>query len=94
MWELLEVTSEKECMLDNSGVYTVISFTSDEKIRVDLMTTDDEPVISWQGHNVDALRKDVISVLSMEPDFSAEHASYIGAELIRCELMESAYVQN
>ena len=91
-WELLEVISEQECIMDDSGVYTVIHWTRDEKIRVDLMTDDDEPVISWQSDNPDALRKEIMTVLGLH-GISVEHASYIGAELIRCYFHQKHYVQ-
>jgi hypothetical protein len=92
-WELIEVTGERDCTMDNSGVYTVINHTSDHKVRVDLMTNDDQPIISWQSNNVDALRKEIMLVLGLH-DISVEHASYIGAEIVRCGLMASAYTQN
>ena len=79
--------------MDDSGVYTVIHWTKDDKIRVDLMTDDDEPVISWQSDNPDALRKEIISVLGLY-GISVEHASYIGAEIAKCFNYERYYVQS
>ena len=92
-WELLEVTSELDCTMDNSGVYTVINYTKEGKIRVDLMLSeDDSPIISWQSNNPDALRKEIMLVLGLH-DISVEHASYIGAELIKCDILKLNYVQ-
>ena len=92
-WELLEVTKERECIMDDSGIYTVINFTKDRKFRVDLMTVDDEPVISWISDSTEALRKEILTVLSLH-GISIEHASYIGSELAKLNLLKSRYVQD
>ena len=106
-WELREV-SDVECTLDDSGVYVTIhrivrSETHKEYygthilVRADLMTVDNEPIVSFIG-TANAVRKHLIRFLMNDetghyPCISQEHASYIGYELLRAET-DPNYVQD
>ena len=103
MWKLVH-TTPIECTMDDSGVYTVInrieehdSHTGitivDVSVRCDIMTSDGEPLISFQGSAND-VRKYVIAYnTGLMPAMSLEHASYIGWELHRAET-DPNYVQD
>ncbi len=104
-WTLVEA-SDTECLMDDSGVYVTIhriETTETHKeysgqrvtVRCDLMASGDEPVKSWIG-SANAVRKAVIRFLAdvwWGDPISAEHASYIGYELMRAETTEN-YVQD
>ena len=106
-WKLVH-TTPIECMMDDSGVYTVINRIEEHdahkghigirvSVRCDIMSTDDTPLVSFQGSAND-VRKHVISWLSTEfrlgsRILSNEHASYIGWELHRAET-DPNYVQD
>jgi len=93
-WKLNE-TIPQEWQQDNSGVYTLIYRTdkksSVSKVRVDIMTTDDKPVQSFVG-NPEDLRKNLMKYMA-QFNISIEHASYIGAGIVKASLL-SDYVQD
>ena len=109
-WELKDLKGSKEidCVVDDSGIYTVINRIDKTEhlqghmqgkvfVRVDIMSTDDEPLQSFvgEGNNV---RKHVIKWLWNRPltesnCISSEHASYIGYEISRA-LFDEYYKQN
>ena len=72
-WQLIE-TVDRECTIDNSGVYTVINRIKQTEthkqyastnilIRVDILRTDDDiPLVSYQGE-ANSVRKAVIDWL-------------------------------
>jgi hypothetical protein len=92
-WELIEAVPV-ECTLDGSGIYTVIhrrTGTETHKqyqdsrvfVRCDIMSSDDTPLISFQGLE-DDVRKNVIRWIGENGyAISAEHGSYIGRELFK-----------
>lgn len=92
-WKLIEV-KHTDWIQDKSGYYTLINWIDADNVRLDIMTTDDIPVISFQG-KADDVRKFVMQnwPLVLWP-LSIEHAAYIGAELARCELCCQYYVQD
>lgn len=102
-WELIEATPI-ECTMDDSGIYTVIhrrTGTETHKqyadcrvfVRCDIMTTDDMPLISFQGLE-DDVRKHVIKWIGENGyTISAEHGSYIGRELFRA-VHDFRYIQS
>jgi len=107
-WELKEV-DDVECQLDDSGVYVVINRIVERradgdyirefvKVRADLMTADNEPLVSFVG-SANAVRKHLIRFLNYrswqrtKQFISLEHASYIGYELLRAEKQEG-FVQD
>ncbi|KKN53864.1 hypothetical protein LCGC14_0598230 [marine sediment metagenome] len=106
-WELKEV-GETKWVQDNSGYYALIHYIKidcrtceracidciDGHVRLDFMDKDDMPFISYQG-TADDVRKYIMQnwPLVLWP-LSIEHASYIGAELARCELQKTNYVQD
>ena len=97
-WELIKV-SETEWKQDKPGIFTLISYCPDGTIRLDVMTTEYEPVISFQG-TAENVRKCIMqwqdSKISQKTGLgiSCEHASYIGSELARAELLKTEYVQS
>lgn len=98
-WCLIEAT-DVDCTMDDSGVYTVIHRAVQGNgvvfVRADLMTTDDEPLVSFIGtaNNVrQRLIAWMVSNLVQYRDISWEHASYIGYELLRAET-DPSYVQD
>ena len=100
-WILIEAT-DVECTMDDSGVYTVIhrviEWDGRVHVRADLMTDADEPLVSFIG-TANNVRKRLIDWLrescNLPPRYpiSLEHASYIGYEVQRAELMPD-YVQD
>ena len=102
-WELIEV-EPIECTLDDSGIYTVINRKTSDKIhkgysdsrvfvRCDVMTTNNLPLVSFQGLE-DDVRKNVIRWINENGyKISAEHASYIGRELFRA-VHDFYYIQD
>lgn len=107
-WELKECKAI-DCVMDNSGIYTVIHrieqtahskghFCSTVLVRVDIMASvDDMPLMSFVG-KADDVRKHVIRWIVIEylyesTPLSAEHASYIGSEIAKAEL-QVHYVQS
>ena len=97
-WQLIQV-SKTDWIQDNSGYYTLIHHIKDNIVRLDIMDKDDMPVVSFQGLAGD-VRKHVMqwqdSKISQKVGLgiSCEHASYIGAELARCALLKTDYVQD
>lgn len=103
-WELIEA-EPIECTLDDSGIYTVINRIKSDKVhkgypdnrifvRCDIMTTDDEPLVSFQGSEND-VRKHVIRWIKEDTwrRISTEHASYIGRGLFRA-VHDFHYIQD
>lgn len=98
-WELIQ-TSKQEWKQDNSGLYTIINgaSTHGKCIRVDVMTLEHDPVVSFQGDATDvrkALMKWLDKRISQKAGLgiSIEHAAYIGAEIARAELLKENFVQ-
>lgn len=105
VWELIEA-KDRECTIDESGLYAIINRsvkTETHKeysgtrilVRADLMDEQDEPIRSWQG-TANNVRKHLIAYIAEHYGYAAissEHASYIGYELMRAE-MDSNYVQD
>ncbi|KKN71224.1 hypothetical protein LCGC14_0422670 [marine sediment metagenome] len=96
MWQLIKVP-KTDWIKDNSGYYTLINWIDDNTVRLDVMgiadsiNPTDYPVISYQGAASD-VRKRMMQdwPILLQP----EHAAYIGAELARCELLKTDYVQD
>ncbi len=97
-WELIKV-NETEWKQDKSEIFTLIACCPDGTIRLDVMTTKYEPVISFQG-KAENVRKVAVrwldSRISQKTSdrISCEHSSYIGSELARAELLKDEYVQD
>lgn len=108
-WKLINV-EHTDWIQDDSGYYTLIHYIKencrkcdkacvdciDGHVRLDIMDRDDMPIVSFQGKASD-VRKHVmqhIPAICSGRLISVEHASYIGAELARCELMQGLYVQD
>jgi hypothetical protein len=92
-WELVEV-GQVEWAQDESGVYTVINHLANGLVRVDVMTTDHDPVISFVGEVADVRKTLARWLQNNVSDVSLEHMAYIGAELARADLLKSDYIQD
>jgi len=91
-WTCIQV-SERKWRQDQSRVYTTVNWTPAGKVRVDLMTDRDVPVVAFEG-TAPAVYKALVDFLSsIGAVLSMEHSMYIGYELGRCELMKQDYVQ-
>lgn len=101
-WKLINVETEADCTMDNSGIYAIINrivdrehnkgYSADKvKIKVDVLAErDDSPIISFVGKS-EAVRKAVINwFLTHDYDWpiSLEYASYIGSEIARANSNE------
>ena len=93
MWQLIKV-QQTDWIQDDSGYYTLINWIDDNIVRLDVMDADDMPVVSFQGAASDVRKKSARFMAGFGFVFSAEHAAYIGAELARCELLKTDYVQD
>ena len=106
MWELVELgeLNNRDCVLDNSGVYTAINRVTENdvhkgvagqrvKVRVDVMDAEtDMPIISFQGP-AEVVRKRLGDYLDYNGyDLSTEHLMYIGAEIERANY-DAQFVQ-
>ena len=97
-WELKKV-GKLNWVQDDSGYYTYIHSVRIGIVRLDIITTDGEPIISFQG-KADDVRKAVMrwfeSRISQKAGLgiSLEHAAYIGAELAKAELLGIDYIQD
>lgn len=96
MWQLIKVP-KTDWMQDDSGYYTLINWIDDNNVRLDWMDTNDMPIVSYQGAASD-VRKYIMQHLGYLGTgwlkLTAEHISYVGAELARCELLKKDYVQD
>ena len=101
-WKLIKV-NETEWKQDTSDIFTLIACCPNGDVRLDVMSmdvTEALPIISFQG-KAKNVRKVAVRWLaerypwrSYADGFSAEHASYIGSELARAELLKDEYVQD
>ena len=97
-WGLRTITEAREWRQDGSGMVSTVSMFLNPitPVRLDIYTEAFEPIVSVVG-NADAVRKafvDWLDVEGIDITFSAEHISYIGAELARAELLRENYVQS
>lgn len=92
-WQLVKVDDIK-WQQDKSGFYTLIHYTADGFIRLDIMSIDNNPLISFEGTAI-AVRKNAMRYLDENcVNLSLEHAAYIGFELLRCETLKENYIQD
>ena len=95
-WELNKI-SHLDWIQDDSGYYTYIHSIEIGVVRLDIMTTDNDPVVSFQG-KADDVRKAVMRWFEdknlLIHIISLEHAAYIGAELAKAEILGIDYVQD
>lgn len=96
-WELVRVIEEPDWIQDESGVYVMIhrllgDLAGRIQVRLDLHDIWGIPIRSWQG-SAAAVRKAAIRWINGWYNISHEHASYIGEQLARAELL-SDYVQD
>lgn len=92
-YELIEVAAEREMRYDSSGGYSIINIKNG-KLRIDWMTTDDEPVFSLVGNTPAAVYKRLSDEFdSRGIKVSTEHAMYIGKELQRASNEGQAFIQ-
>ncbi len=103
IWELHKVKDVPTIIDETTTLYTVIhrnSVTETHKqytgkrdlVRVDVMDSDNEPVISFQGTG-DDVRRAVLQWWELEGhSITADHAGYIGYEIHRA-MVDPDYVQ-
>ena len=94
MWQLIKV-QHTNWIQDESGYYALINWIDENTVRLDWMDKDNMPVVSYQGRAADVCK----AIMQSEDRCNVhirryEHASYIGAELARAELLGSEYVQD
>ncbi len=93
-WRLIEAI-ERQWRQDESGIYTVIHWTPENKLRLDVMDTVDNPVVSIVSKTVGGVYKALADYLAaLKIEISTEHALYIGSELQRCNTLRENYVQD
>ncbi len=93
-WKLIHVR-ERNWQQDTSGLYTVIHYTVEKEIRVDLMNSLNMPCVSIQGETIGAVYKGLADYLeSLKIELSAEHLLYIGTELQKAAIQKSGYIQD
>lgn len=87
---------------DQSGIYcniqviaTNTGYTSEYKIRLDVLTIDHIPVKSFIGKSAENMRKHVARFFDSQGyNLSYEHLAYIGFELSKAQLQTSKYIQD
>lgn len=88
-WQLKPVPS-LDWRPDDSGLQCFIGWNKEKQcVRVDVMTIDNEPVVSIEG-NVRDLYK---AIAHNYQGMSLEHLAYVGYEIANCEANKSNYVQ-
>ena len=90
-WQLITCTPI-EWEQDDSGMYTLITKTK-AGVRLDVMYTDDQPCISFEGRAEDVRKAAMRYADEHCWNMSAEHTAYIGWELHRAEV-EDDYIQD
>jgi hypothetical protein len=90
-WEQIQC-NETEWIQDDSGHYALITRRNNGDIRLDLMTTDDQPVMCFIGKAENVRKRSMQWMEAHNIGLSMEHAAYIGYELCRAESDEN-YVQ-
>lgn len=84
-WELIEVTEDVPCTMDDSGIYVIVNryvrtithkqYSGERiRIRIDVMTEGNEPIRSFIGDNPNAVRKAVIHFLNSN-EYAWNHRS-------------------
>jgi hypothetical protein len=92
-YEAIRVSGEREMRYDDSGGYSVIN-SKDGQIRLDWMTTNNEPVFSLIGQSPAAIYKRLVDEFEKRGvNVSMEHAMYIGKELQRASTDGNSFVQ-
>jgi len=92
-WKLIHAV-ERQWVQDNSGIYTVIHYTPDNQVRLDVMDTLDNPCVSLLSKNAAGVYKAFADwLVAMGVGCSCEHLLYIGKELARAEMLKQAYQQ-
>jgi hypothetical protein len=90
---VIQVAAEREMKYDSSGGYSIIN-TKDGKLRLDWMSTNDEPIFAMVANTPAALYKRLVDEFqSRHIVVSTEHAMYIGKELQRASTEGTAFVQ-
>jgi hypothetical protein len=90
-WELINCEAQTFEM-DESKHYVVIHYCGSGMVRCDIMTEDNDPVMSYKGYFKD-VRKCVVRFMGYA-HISNEHASYIGEELARADILKESYTQD
>lgn len=92
-WQLVKCENI-EWKQDKSGYYTLINYVGNGLIRLDIMSVDNNPLMSFEG-TAEAVRKNAMQYADENCfNLSAEHAAYIGYELLRCDMQRKLYIQD
>lgn len=92
-WQLVKV-EDVDWKQDTSGYYTLINYVGGEIVRLDIMSIDGHPLISFEGTSI-AVRKNAARYIDENCiNLSSEHSAYIGYELARCETLKENYIQD
>lgn len=93
-WKIIHA-SERQWIQDQSGVYTVIHWTPENTLRLDVMDSVDNPMVSIVSNTVGGVYKALADYCAaLHIDLSMEHAMYIGSELSRCFALRHDYIQD
>lgn len=92
-WKIINV-KKTEWEQDKSGFYCIINVVSDNAVRLDVLTSNHSPAISFQGEAADVRKYAMKYAEKQGWPLSLEHAAYIGYELARAEMLGEDYVQD
>ncbi len=94
VWRIVDVpdTAWRE---DPCGITCIINWIlPQDVVRLDVLSPECVPIVSFQG-STDNVRKHTMQWLALYvPDFTLDHAAYIGAELERADTERIDYVQD
>jgi len=92
-WTLIKVKDIK-WQQDKSGYYCLINALPNGDIRLDILTSNHSPAISFEG-KAENVRKTAMRYADEQGwTLSAEHAAYIGFEIARAENLTTDYIQD
>jgi hypothetical protein len=93
-YKIENISSYREWRQDESGIYTLINNARDG-VRVDFIDKYKQmPVRSFVGDKINALRLAVVDYCREINDISAEHISYISAEMTKAAILKENYRQS
>lgn len=92
-WKLIKVQNI-EWQQDKSGFYCIINVIEPSEIRLDILTSNHSPAISFKGKAENVRKSAMRYAEKCGWTISLEHAAYIGYELARAEIFGKDYVQD
>lgn len=94
----LSLTDNKECTIVPESCYIIINRRVEKEthkeyagervfVRVDIMSAENDPIISYESQHAETLRKHVIDAMlsnvNKRGTFTHQHAAYVGYEIFR-----------